>query len=135
MKIKNKKTKSLFIPRLITFIVIIILVIFTPSTCYDCNETLKEDILPLYVCGLIIKKYYDKNHNYERLFYTENNKEIYFHIRISYAQHLWDAVQIGDSIFKEAGSDTVIIKNNNTNSYTIYKLECKFGRLYEKDKE
>ncbi len=132
MKIKTKGLKHKFLPNLIGLVILhVVFTYILPSSCYDCNETLKEDILPLYVCGLISKKYYDKNHNYERLFYLEYDEEKYFHIQIGYAQHLWNAIEVGDSIFKEAGSDTVIVKHKKDNSYVIYKLGCKFGRQYE----
>ncbi len=110
---------------------------FIPQTCYyNCKEYLKEDILPLIVCGLIFEKYHDKkNHNAKILSYLEDNEEILFPIDIGYALHLWNAIKVGDSIFKEAGSDTVIIKHHKNNSYMIYKLECRFGEFYEKKKD
>ncbi len=116
-----------------TIILSIVLINFFDPIIYDdhCNEYLKEDILPLTVCGLISQKYYDKkNHNMKRLFYFEDSQEIIFPIYTMYAKDLWKAIEVGDSIFKEAGSDTVIVKHHKNNSYVIYKLECRFGKKY-----
>ncbi len=97
----------------------------------DCQDFLEEKVIPLSVCGLVSQKYNDKNHNYQRLYYLEDKQEIFFPFGIEHVpDHLWDAVEVGDSIFKEAGSDTVIVKHHKNNSYVIYKLECRFGKKY-----
>ncbi len=98
---------------------------------FDCNDYLEERVVPLSVCGLVSQKYNDKNNfNSTSLFYLEDNEEIYFPTDVSYALHFWNAIEVGDSIFKEAGSDTVIVKHHKNNSYVIYKLECRFGKKY-----
>ncbi len=131
MKQMKEMIKSLIINGISLGIFLLFFFLYRTYLSFDCHDYLKEKIVPLSACGLVSQKYYDKNHfNSRSLFYLEDNEELYFPTSISYAKHFWNAIEVGDSIFKEAGSDTVIVKHHKNNSYVIYKLECRFGKKY-----
>ena len=128
VKFKKSNTIKLTVKLIISFLLLILIMNLLPISEID-KCIWQRRIYEMELSGVITNKYYDqKNHNMPTFEYRQNKESnIKKCLLKAGASGIFEALIIGDTIFKDKYTDTFVVYNIDTSTIIVnYGCEEKF---------
>ena len=87
--------------------------------CLSCGDYCKDYFRPKQIKGKLIAKYVDENNHQLKKLIIQEDMQQYILVIEERNHELWDYIENGDSIFKDAGSLDITIKNQDKRTFNI----------------
>ncbi|WBA40675.1 hypothetical protein [Hymenobacter canadensis] len=101
----------------------LLLLVSSLASCADCQEYYREQILPMDIKAVVVKKYNDSlNHTYPMIGIRQPTGDSEFTLYFYDRSHLWDSLLVGDSLRKEAG--TMEFYRTRAGRRTLFEVSC-----------
>lgn len=93
--------------------------LFISIAFLSCGDYCQDYLRPKQIKGKLITKYIDKNNHQLKKMVIQEGMQQYILVIEERSPELWDYIENGDSIFKDAGYLDITIKNHKNRTFNI----------------